>query len=120
MIDIDGLARERDQLWAEAIVRFNAGAKWWLETPALEALAATEQAARFKFDAWKEPVEQWIGARTDVSISEVLKYALGLAPQTCSPSAVNSGRQNSHRHRLRPLPAAHQGERPYRYRREKN
>jgi predicted P-loop ATPase len=38
-IDIEGLIRDRDQLWAEAVVRFKAGAKWWLETPELEALA---------------------------------------------------------------------------------
>jgi predicted P-loop ATPase len=33
-------------LWAEAVVRFKAGAPWWLETPELEQLAAVEQAAR--------------------------------------------------------------------------
>ena len=68
MIDLDGLARDRDQLWAEAIVRFKAGAKWWLETPELEALAATEQAARFKVDIWREPVEQWLGDRKDACV----------------------------------------------------
>ena len=46
MIDLDGLERGRDQLWAEAVHRFKAGEPWWLETPALEALATAEQAAR--------------------------------------------------------------------------
>ena len=27
-IDLDGLRRDRDQLWAEAVTRFNAGATW--------------------------------------------------------------------------------------------
>jgi predicted P-loop ATPase len=31
-IDIEGLRRDRDQFWAEAVVRFRKGEKWWLET----------------------------------------------------------------------------------------
>jgi len=75
-IDIAGIIRDRDQLWAEAIQRFNAGAPWHLETPALEALATAEQKLRYKPDAWLEPVAEWIGPRNEVSISEVLAGAL--------------------------------------------
>ena len=87
MIDLEGLARDRDQLWAEAVVRFKAGAKWYLETPELEALAATEQAARFKVDVWRESVEEWLGDRKDTSVSEVLEHALGIAPRQQNRSA---------------------------------
>jgi predicted P-loop ATPase len=45
MIDLKGLEQVRDQLWAEAVQQYRAGAKWWLETPELEALATAEQAA---------------------------------------------------------------------------
>jgi putative DNA primase/helicase len=34
-IDVDGLAGVRDQLWAEAKVRFESGCAWWLDTPGL-------------------------------------------------------------------------------------
>jgi predicted P-loop ATPase len=37
-IDVDALARDRDQLWAEAKARLESGAVWWLETAGLEAL----------------------------------------------------------------------------------
>jgi predicted P-loop ATPase len=91
LIDRDGIEHDRDQLWAEACVRFKAGATWWLETPQLEALAAVEQAARFQVDVWQERVAKWIGRRRDVSISEVLAHALGLA----------SAQEQSHRAEMR-------------------
>jgi predicted P-loop ATPase len=79
-IDRDGIERDRDQLWAEAVHRYKAGAKWFLEMPELEALATDEHAKRFKGDSWREPIKQWIGRRTDVSINEVLNGALRIEP----------------------------------------
>lgn len=45
-IERDGLARDRDQLRAEALARVQAGAIWWLEDPALIAAANAVQEAR--------------------------------------------------------------------------
>jgi predicted P-loop ATPase len=87
MIDVEALARDRDQLWAEAIVRFKAGGKWWLETPELEALATAEQAVRYKTDVWKEPIVKWLAKRKDTSVAEVLEHALGFALQEQTRSA---------------------------------
>ena len=85
MIDIEGLEQVRDQLWAEAVHRYKAGEKWWLETPELEALATAEQDARFAADAWEEPIREWIGDRLDVGFWDVLEHALGFRdPQHCS------------------------------------
>jgi predicted P-loop ATPase len=75
-IDRDGIERDRDQIWAEAVACFKAGEKWWLETPELEALATAEQALRFKGDVWQEPIKRWIGRRNDVSLDEVAQGAL--------------------------------------------
>jgi predicted P-loop ATPase len=86
MIDRDGLERDRDQLWAEAAIRLKGGKKWWLETPALEALATAEQALRFKGDAWQEPIKRWIGRRKDVSVGEVAQGALRIKPEDLSHS----------------------------------
>jgi predicted P-loop ATPase len=104
-IDLDGLRRNRDQLWAEAVVRFNAGAPWWLEDKELIALAAAAQEARYQGDAWDALIERWLTREkrrvnvgfgpyedwrdefvpraqplTDVSIGEVLEQALGIEP----------------------------------------
>jgi predicted P-loop ATPase len=77
MTDVEGVRQVRDQLWAEAAHLFRQGAAWWLETPQLEALATTEQAARYAVDAWEEPIREWLGDRTDVRLWDVLQ-ALGL------------------------------------------
>jgi len=77
-IDVVGLAQVRDQLWAEAVHLFKAGMPWWLETPALESLATTEQAKRFAADPWEEPIREWLEDRIVVTLWDVMQYALSL------------------------------------------
>ena len=43
LIDIEALAHDRDQLWAEARGRFDAGTAWWLETNELAQMALTNR-----------------------------------------------------------------------------
>lgn len=102
-IDLDGLRRDRDQLWAEAVARYRAGAPWWIEDRALVAEASAAQEARYQGDAWDARIERWLVSErkpvnvgvgqfedwqdryvpraqplTDVSIGEVLEQALGI------------------------------------------
>jgi hypothetical protein len=56
--DIEALARDRDQLWAEAVARYKAGEAWHLSA-AEEAVAAEEQEARFEVDPWEEAVLEY-------------------------------------------------------------
>ena len=75
-IDIEALARDRDQLWAEAKARFEAGSVWWLETAELVQLASDQQVDRYEGDPWEEVIAPWIETRSSVSISEVLEKCL--------------------------------------------
>jgi predicted P-loop ATPase len=75
-IDVDALVRDRDQLWAEAKARFDAGAVWWLETAELVQMATDQQIDRYEGDPWEEVIGPWLETRTDVSISEVLAKCL--------------------------------------------
>ena len=79
--DLDGLKRDRDQLWAEAVAQYKAGSPWWLETPELEALATAEQDARMARDDWELPIRDWLEKQNlnEVTVTEVLKGALGLS-----------------------------------------
>ena len=84
-IDVDGLRQMRDRLWAEAVHLFKAGKPWWLETPKLEALATVEQDARYVVNVLDEPIRVWVGDRTKIKISDVIKHVLGFSdPQQCS------------------------------------
>jgi putative DNA primase/helicase len=104
-IDIVALARDRDQLWAEAVARYREGAIWWFEEPALITLAKAEQDQRYHADAWDARIDRWLVFErrrinhgygsyddwrdeeverapplTDVSVSEILESALGIEP----------------------------------------
>lgn len=85
-IDLDALAKDRDQLWAEAKARLDAGSVWWLETAELVQLASDEQTERYEVDPWEEVISRWAADRPSVSISEVLEKCLqkpqGLWTQT--------------------------------------
>lgn len=80
-IDIDALRRDRDQLWAEARVRYEAGEKWWLDAPEMLSAARSEQDARFAADSWEEAIASWLTANPllqRVTTSEVLKSVFDL------------------------------------------
>ena len=55
-IDMPKLIRKRDQLWAEAVVRYRSGEQWWLNEEEVER-AGDEQADRMAIDPWVEFLE---------------------------------------------------------------
>jgi len=71
-IDVEGLVRDRDQLWAEAKARFDAGSVWWLETSGLVQLASDQQGDRYESDPWEEVIAPWVELKSSVSISGLL------------------------------------------------
>jgi predicted P-loop ATPase len=75
-IDVDALARDRDQLWAEAKVRFESGSVWWLDTPDLVQLATDQQEARYEGDPWEEVIGPWLEYRESTSVSEILQKCI--------------------------------------------
>jgi predicted P-loop ATPase len=75
-IDVEALARDRDQLWAETKTRFDAGCVWWLDSAELVRMASDEQTERYEGDPWEEVIGRWADDRSNVSISEVLERCL--------------------------------------------
>jgi predicted P-loop ATPase len=104
-IDLDALACDRDQLWAEAVARYRDGAIWWLDEPGLMASAKAEQDQRYQADAWDARIDRWLvyerrsvnhgygsyadwreeeierpSPLTDTTVGEILEGALAIEP----------------------------------------
>jgi len=90
-INLEIIAEQRDQLWAEADRKFRDGATWW-EFP---ASAAEEQDARYEPDVWEEPIMAWLNGEREnyppefssvtlslpierATIGQIMRYALGV------------------------------------------
>lgn len=58
--ELPGLAEEVDQLWAEAVVRYKAGEKLWLDDDGINAYARRVQAANTYQDEWIGIIEEFL------------------------------------------------------------
>lgn len=95
-VDLAGLREARDQIWAEAKARYQAGRAsnedclWWLNDDEKE-LAKSAAEERLASDDWEDPILRWwaqIGGRTsDVRMSAVLEVALGIPKERASAAA---------------------------------
>jgi predicted P-loop ATPase len=74
-IDVGLVEKVRDQLWAEAKVRYDAGEQWWLPQ-ALVGEAELIQADRFEDDPWSDKVAEYVVGKSHVMTAEILKHAL--------------------------------------------
>ena len=102
-IDLEALRRDRDQLWAEAYLRFQKGEPWWLDSAELAQLAGAEQESRYETDPWepiilgwcrdprqsipsvadfnsREPVPWGGSTRDKVNVTDILVHALAITP----------------------------------------
>jgi len=86
-IDIDFLIRDRDQLFAEAVVRYKKKESIYLRDTAVLQEALESQKSRQIVDMWVEPVLNWLERdnKSVVTLMEVYEGALEGAPRTFTP-----------------------------------
>jgi len=70
-VDADALARDRDQLWAEAVHRYDSGTPWWPTGPLEEALRLRADERR-EVDVWTDRVLALATTQHALSTSEIL------------------------------------------------
>ncbi len=80
-VDLEAIERDRDQLWAEALVRTKRGEPWWL--PPREERRLVDASRPFTApDAWEDIVADWVTARGEpFTTAEAQAGALGLGPE---------------------------------------
>ena len=75
-INVDGLAEDRQQLFAEAVHLYRKGALWWPDKNFEREHIEPQQASRYEGDAWEEAVADYLNGKSRVTIGEVAKQAL--------------------------------------------
>jgi predicted P-loop ATPase len=92
-IDLEGLRRDRDRLWAEARVLYEKEEPWWFtqEHTEVAATAKQEQEARYQEDAWEQPLGDYLESRLHrppddpvyrITIERVFKDALDITDKS--------------------------------------
>lgn len=79
-IQLERLALDRDQLWAEAVEAYEAGAQWWLDAADAGALREVHEVYQHG-DPWEPVIERWLDDHRrgqSVTMTEVLTEALGV------------------------------------------
>lgn len=76
-IDLKAMRRDRDQLFAEAVVRFERGEHWWPDIAFERRVIKPEQEGRYESDLWEDEIEKYLDGQTKVTITQIARLALG-------------------------------------------
>jgi predicted P-loop ATPase len=90
IINLEALARHRDQLFAEAVHEFEQGARWWPDKEFEQKCIAPEQASRFEADAWEDPIREYLATVSVTTIPQLAKIALNI--ETAKLGKAEQGR----------------------------
>jgi predicted P-loop ATPase len=63
-VDVAAIRRDRDQLWAEALVLYRTGTPWHADTVEFRGLCEAEQSERVQRDPWETIVAAWLECPT--------------------------------------------------------
>ena len=77
-VEADALRQDRDQLFAEALLLYRGGIRWWPDAEFESCVICPQQAARFEVDIWDEPIAAFLTGRDRVLVGEVARIGLGM------------------------------------------
>jgi predicted P-loop ATPase len=76
-IDIAALGRDRDQLLAEAVFKFNNGTQWWPDPAFEREHIKPQQEDRYEADPWEDRVRDHVNLLARTTIDEIAR-AIGI------------------------------------------
>lgn len=97
IIDRDRMAKEREQLWAEAVARYDGGEKWWPKEEEV-GLFEEEQEERYDIDVWEDTIIKYVDGRSTILAEHVLTLCLGI--ELCKVTRGEQSRVGSIMRRL--------------------
>ncbi len=71
--NLEALRRDRDQIWAEAVVRYRRGEPWHLQGGCETQLATAEQQKRTETDPWEERIAELAARQSELRLAEVFR-----------------------------------------------
>jgi predicted P-loop ATPase len=77
-INIEALAHDRDQLFAEAVRQYRGGAQWWPDRTFERDTITPEQDARYEGDAWEETITAYLAKQERATVGQVARDGLGI------------------------------------------
>jgi predicted P-loop ATPase len=79
-IDTQALARDRDQLFAEAVHDYRDGVQWWPDKNFERDYIMNEQSARYEPDAWEDFIRQYLIAQNpdSVTVGQIARQVLSI------------------------------------------
>jgi predicted P-loop ATPase len=75
-INLAALARDRDQLFAEAVAAYRKGEHWWPDRDFERDHIAPQQEARYEADAWESAIDSYLADAKETTVLAVAKDAL--------------------------------------------
>jgi hypothetical protein len=74
-VDLQWIRDNREQMFAEAVMLYQARRKWWIWP---KAEAAAEQEARQERDPWEARTEAYLRGRSEIEPADLLDFAVGV------------------------------------------
>lgn len=75
-IDLDAVARDRGQLWAEAVTEYREGKSWWPTTPEERRILHTNAEERREIDVWYSIVAAYLADSEETTLHDVMEDSL--------------------------------------------
>lgn len=88
-INVDLLRNWRDQLWAEAVNLYLGDVPWWLTKKEAQIDAENHQRDRYVGDPWDKAIAEYVETASEVTMDEVLRFAVKLEIGRCGQSEMN-------------------------------
>jgi predicted P-loop ATPase len=88
-INVELLSDMRDQLWAEAVILYNANVPWWITKQEIQRDAERQQQDRYIGDPWDRAIADYLETAIYVTIDDVLRFAVGMEISRCGQSEMN-------------------------------